>query len=34
MELVGDVHLVETCFGPFGHDVSVGARFAPNVPYA
>ena len=27
MELLGDVGLVESCFGPFGDRVSVGARY-------
>jgi hypothetical protein len=26
MELIGDVSLVESCFGPFGYGVIVGAR--------
>jgi hypothetical protein len=26
MELLGDVGHVESCFGPFGDSVSVGAR--------
>ena len=26
MELLGDMGLVESCFGPFGDSVSVGAR--------
>ena len=26
MELLGDVGLVETCFGPFGDSASVGPR--------
>jgi hypothetical protein len=26
MELLGDVDHVESCFGPFGDGVSVGAR--------
>ena len=26
MELLGDVGLVESCFGPFGDSVSVGGR--------
>ena len=26
IELLGDVGLVESCFGPFGDSVSVGAR--------
>jgi hypothetical protein len=26
MELQGDAGLVESCFGPFGYGVSVGAR--------
>ena len=26
IELLGDVGLVESCFGPFGESVSVGAR--------
>jgi hypothetical protein len=34
MELLGDVGHEESRFGPFGDSVSVGARFAPNVPYA
>ena len=33
MELLGDVGHVEPRFDPFGDSVSVGARFAPNVPY-
>ena len=32
IELLGDVGHVESCFGPFGDGVSVGARFEPNVP--
>jgi hypothetical protein len=39
MELLANVGHVESCFGPFGDNVSagqyrckVGARFAPNVP--
>ena len=27
MELLGDVVLMESCFGPFGDSVSVGARY-------
>ena len=26
MEILGDMGLVESCFGPFGDSVSVGAR--------
>ena len=33
MELLGDMGQVESCFGLFRHGVSVGARFAPCVPY-
>ena len=32
MELLGDVGHVEPRFDLFGDSVSVGARFAPNVP--
>ena len=32
MELLGDMGQVESCFGLFRDGVSVGARFAPNVP--
>ena len=32
MEFLGDVGHVEAHFDPFGDSVSVGARFAPNVP--
>jgi hypothetical protein len=28
MELLGDVGQVESCIGPFGHNVSVGARLS------
>ena len=34
MELLGDVGLVESPFSPFGDSISVGARFAPQVPLA
>ena len=34
MELLGDVGHVEPHFFPYGDSVSVGARFAPNVPSA
>jgi hypothetical protein len=34
MELLRDVGHVESRFGPFEDIVSVGARFAPNVPLA
>ena len=34
MEFLGDVGHVEPRFDPFGDSVSVGARFAPNVPQA
>jgi hypothetical protein len=32
MELLGDVGHGESCFGPLGDGVSVGAWFALNVP--
>jgi hypothetical protein len=32
MELLGEVGHVESCFGLCRDGVSVGARFAPNVP--
>ena len=34
METPGDVGHVEPHFFPYGDSVSVGARFAPNVPSA
>jgi hypothetical protein len=35
MELLGDVGHVESCFGPIGDEISIGARgawFVRNVP--
>ena len=34
MELLGDMGHVESHFFLFGDSVSVGAKFAPNVPLA
>ena len=34
MELLGDMGHMESLSFLFGDSVSVGARFAPNVPYA
>jgi hypothetical protein len=34
MELLDDVDLVESHFGPFGDNASVGAQFVPNIPQA
>jgi hypothetical protein len=31
MELLGDVGHVESCFGPFGDSVSVGARLVHSL---